>query len=187
MITNNSSGGSTNDQLALDIQQILQKNTRGMSSARFDYTDKYVGTNGDFPQVSHSESYAPSRLYQRRQCLLTGDPLEFVVIEISFDGKYFWTGNPHPGKGASYPASLGKHDIGDISDPSYTLGLLQPLYLDCAGFYAPTSMVDIAQTDSIESLVLRYLHESDSTTIEIAGDYMRITVRIPDQIIAPIQ
>ena len=101
--------------------------------------------------------------------------------ETSYDGRVVYACDLE--EGTRVPAVVVKYLVGDDSDPDRTKRRWECEYLDVLGFFAPERLSELEQFSGVEPLVLHYLKESTSTRVERVGDTLRVTVRVPDNIL----
>ena len=100
--------------------------------------------------------------------------------DVWFDGDILYVGDSD-GTSAFFPGVTTKYLIADATEPERPKKRWEFPHLDAAGFYAPERMTELQQWLSVESMVLRYLKQSDSTIVEEAGENLRLTVVVPDR------
>jgi hypothetical protein len=100
------------------------------------------------------------------------------VTEFSFDGENGWVGHAQsPKNKLKRLTKISLHS----SDPALTYPYWNLAYFDAAGIYAPVFMSEVAEFASLEPLALRYLDESDPTSVEKEGQNLRVTFYVADR------
>jgi hypothetical protein len=98
--------------------------------------------------------------------------------ETAFDGSKFYFGDI--GTTLSRPANLTVFAVADETDPDRVKPLIELPYLNAAGFHVPERIIELSQFPSLEPLVVYYLKQSVSTTVENKNGKLQIKVRVPD-------
>jgi hypothetical protein len=178
---------NSNSEMLTNIQVQLEKQAAAMATIHLEYSETQTGE--DVPSyyggtTTYSTYFDANRFYLRTIYLYNNRSGKHTIHEDAFDGTFFYYGDPERDFGP--PGILTKYLPSDITDPERSQSIYFR-YFEAAGFYPPQSIADLNASSYIQSLVLHYIKESDSTTIEKKGENLYVTVYVPDPLIVRAQ
>lgn len=176
--------------LPAEVRRQLEAQVAGMRTIHLEYTEEKSGIGSQFQSgpTRYFTSFHEGRFYQRRHDTAPAEGLFRRKIrqihESAFDGTIFHFGDRERSDAEGHPAILAHYSVHAPTEPNRNMRLVVFPYLDASGFDAPNTIADMTANSSIRSLVLKYLEESESTTIEESGDTVRVSVLVPDRVLA---
>lgn len=100
--------------------------------------------------------------------------------EIAFDGTFFWHGQ-EAALLRGDALHITKYEPSATNDTRRTSMFWTFSYLEAASLYAPAYIHELERFTQLEPALAQFWEESDATTIQTIGGYLRITMRIDDR------
>lgn len=167
--------------LPAEVREQLDRQALAMGLVYIEFTESEF--NADLVDSGGPTTYfvyCEGRLfYNRWERLLKGGSK--YSTEVAFDGKILYVGD------AATPRVLSKFLVTDSTDPDRTKRKCLFPYLDGAGFYVPVRISEVQQFSSPEPLLLHYLRQSKSTRVVHTDGSLRISVRVPDNLLVAVR
>jgi carboxypeptidase Q len=170
-LTNDVNGAATNTTWLSEVRLQWEKQSAAMQAGYFEFTETTRGalTNWDYGVANTYRAYFDGNRFYRQE---KAPGYESYDNEVAFDGQTVWQRNRDAVRRCSLADAPG-------ALPSR---LVRWPYLDAAGIYAPQYISELEGFSSMQPLALHYLEQGKPTKVEAAGEKVRVTFRVADEL-----